>query len=251
MSETDVERLFRHIVQALQASDPSRLHEPIVLHDLLTRIVPYRNARRALGVDTSEDYELLVLRLTGGEGGFVQTDPEPVHLRFAEEAVSVNPNLSVLQEFKDARLHLDPNAVAWAMSGRMHSDIYAPPEAEMPPPVPAPPMPPVPPSIPTEPMAPPPRPPVTPPEPQRAPPPPAPTPPPPPPPRPQAPPPAARVAELGCLQCGGRLPWGRLVNFCPHCGHSQAKGDCPHCAAEVEYGWNYCVTCGGGLAWDA
>jgi len=222
-----------------------------MVHDLLTRIVPYRNARRALGVDTSEDYELLVLRLTGGEGGFVQTDPEPVHLRFAEEAVSVNPNLSVLQEFKDARLHLDPNAVAWAMAGRGHADIYAPPEAEMPPPVPAPPMPPVPPSIPTEPMAPPPRPPITPPEPQRAPSPPAPAPPPAPPPRPEAPPPAARVAELGCLQCGGRLPGGRLVNFCPHCGHSQAKGDCPHCAAEVEYGWSYCVTCGGGLAWDA
>ena len=251
MSETDVERLFRHIVQALQASDPSRLQESIVLHDLLTRIVPYRNARRALGVDTSEDYELLVLRLAGGEGGFAQTDPEPVHLRFSEEAVSVNPNLSVLHEFKDARLHLDPNAMAWVMAGRARSDIYAPPEAEIPPPAPAPPTPPVPPSVPTEPTAPPPRPPVTPPEPHRAPPPQAPTPPAPPPPSPEAPPPPARVAVLGCVQCGGRLPGGRVVNFCPHCGQSQAKGDCPHCAQEVEYGWNYCVTCGGGLAWDA
>ncbi|HEX5819922.1 MAG TPA: zinc ribbon domain-containing protein [Gemmatimonadales bacterium] len=250
MSETDVERLFRLIVQTLQVSDPSRLQDPVAVHDLLTRIVPYRNARRALGVDTSEDYELLVLRLAGGEGGFVQTDPEPVHVRFAEEAVSVNPDLGVLHEFKDARLVLDPNAMAWVMAGRSRSDMYAPPEAEMPPPAP---VPPAPPSIPTEPMAPPPRPPITPPEPQRAPPPepPTPTPPPPPPPRPEVPPPAARVADLGCLQCGGRLPGGRLVNFCPHCGQSQAKGDCPHCTAEVEYGWNYCVTCGGGLAWDA
>jgi hypothetical protein len=248
VTETDVERLFRLIVQTVQAADPSRLHEPIPIHDLLTRIVPYRSARRALGVDTSEDYELLVLRLTGGEGGFVQTEPEPVSVRFAEEAVSVNPDLGVLHEFKDARLFLDPNALAWVMAGRSRGDMYAPPEAELPPP--APPMPPAPPPTPTEPTAPPPRAPVTPPEPQRAPPPPTPA-PPPPPPRAEALPPAARAASPGCLQCGGLLPGGRLVNFCPHCGQSQAKGDCPHCTAEVEYGWNYCVTCGGGLAWDA
>jgi hypothetical protein len=251
--ETDVERLFRLIVQSLQASDPSRLQDPIAVHDLLTRIVPYRSARRALGVDTSEDYELLVLRLAGGEGGFAQTDPEPVHVRFAEEAVSVNPDLGVLQEFKDARLFLDPDAAAWVMAGRSRSDMYAPPEADLPPPAPVPPIPPAPPSSPTAPTTPPPRPPIAPPEPHRAPPPepPTPAPPMPPPPRPEVPPPAARVADLGCLECGGRLPGGRLVNFCPHCGHSQAKGDCPHCTAEVEYGWNYCVTCGGGLAWDA
>jgi hypothetical protein len=252
VSETDVERLFRFIVQALQTDDPSRLQEPVVVHDLLTRIVPYRNARRALGVDSSEDYELLMLRLTGGEGGFVQTEPQPVHVRFAEEAVSVNPDLSVLHEFKDAQLHLDPNAVAWVMAGHSRSDSYAPPEAEAPPP---PSTPPGPPPVPAEPTAPPPRPAITP-EPHRAPPPsptptPTPTPPPPAPPRPEAPRAAAPVAGLGCLQCGGRLPGGRLVNFCPHCGQAQAKGDCPHCSVEVEYGWNFCVTCGGGLAWDA
>lgn len=249
VSETDVERLFRLLVQALRDGEPSRLRAPVTLHELLTRIVPYRNARRALGVDTSEDFELLVLRLAGGEGGFVTTDPEPVHIRFAEEAVSVNPDLSVLHEFKDAALRLDPNAVAWVLAGHVGEAPYAPPPS----------------GPPSTPPTPPPRPAITPEPPiptaPPAPPPPAPTPPPPtpapppsaPPPRPEAEaaPPRAAVAEHRCLSCGGRLPVGRLTHFCPHCGHAQGAGECPHCSAEVEYGWNYCVTCGGGLAWDA
>ena len=245
MSDTDVERLFRLLVQSLQSGDPALLQGPLSLHDLLTRIVPYRSARRALRVDTSEDYELLVLRLAGGEGGFVRAEPEPMHVRFAEEAVSVNPDLGVLHEFRDARLVLDPNAVAWVLSGDTRPDSYAPPEAPappMPPSVPSvPPAPPVPPapSVPRTPPPPPPPPPPTP-EPPRA-----------PPPRHESRASGERAVEHACLMCGGRLPGGRLVNFCPHCGRSQARGDCPHCLAEVEYGWNFCVTCGGGLAWDA
>jgi hypothetical protein len=229
VSESDVERLFRHLVRALQAGDPSQLQEPVVLHDLLARIVPYRSARRALHVDTSEDYELLVLRLVAGEGGFARAEPEPMHIRFAEEAVSVNPDLGVLHEFRDARLALDASAVAWVLAGHSIPDSYAPPATAAP-------------HTPTPPMALPEVPPVSP------------SPPPlPPPPLPsqESAAPVARVAEHACLLCGGRLPGGRLVNFCPHCGRSQAKGDCPHCLAEVEYGWNFCVTCGGGLAWDA
>jgi len=248
VSETDVERLFRHLVQSLQAGDPARLREPVVLHDLLMRIVPYRSARRALRVDTSEDYELLVLRLVSGEGGFVRAEPEPMHVRFAEEAVSVNPDLGVLHEFRDAQLVLDRDAIAWVLASPAPADAYAPPAAatppappSVPPVAPAPPVPPVPsvPPVPPAPSAP------------RTPPPPTPTPPPPPPPAPEPVASGVRAAEHACLMCGGRLPAGRLVNFCPHCGRSQARGDCPHCLAEVEYGWNFCVACGGGLAWDA
>ena len=151
MPETDVERLFRLLVLTLHAGDPAQLAAPVRLHDVLSRILPYRNVRRALGVDTSEDFELMLLRLAGGEAGFVATDPEPVHARFAEEAVSVNPDLGVLQEFRDAQLRLDPDAVAWVLSGGGQEEAYAPPEAGATPPpeVPQP----APPSIPTSPPA--------------------------------------------------------------------------------------------------
>jgi hypothetical protein len=51
-----------------------------------------------------------------------------------------------------------------------------------------------------------------------------------------------------CAFCGGRLPAGRPVNFCPHCGQSQALILCPECRSEVEPGWKHCVNCGRAVA---
>jgi len=63
--------------------------------------------------------------------------------------------------------------------------------------------------------------------------------------------PAAPVAAAArCSFCGGSLPSGRAVHFCPHCVQSQLQGQCPRCKAEVEYGWRHCVSCGTGLSFD-
>ena len=58
------------------------------------------------------------------------------------------------------------------------------------------------------------------------------------------------AAAPRCSYCGGSLPAGRAVHFCPHCGQSQLVGQCPKCKAEVEYGWRHCVSCGTGLSFD-
>jgi predicted RNA-binding Zn-ribbon protein involved in translation (DUF1610 family) len=50
-----------------------------------------------------------------------------------------------------------------------------------------------------------------------------------------------------CLYCGGTLPVGRQVNFCPHCGESQTTIRCPECQSEVELGWRHCITCGAAM----
>ena len=47
-----------------------------------------------------------------------------------------------------------------------------------------------------------------------------------------------------CRYCGGELPEGRLMNFCPHCGQNLQVHNCPACGAEVEAGWKFCVACG-------
>ena len=47
---------------------------------------------------------------------------------------------------------------------------------------------------------------------------------------------------------GGRLPTGRAVNFCPHCGQNQTLTLCPECRSEVEPGWRHCVNCGRAVA---
>lgn len=59
---------------------------------------------------------------------------------------------------------------------------------------------------------------------------------------------ATETAELGdglpCRYCGGILPAGRAMNYCPHCGQNLQVLNCPACGAEVEAGWKFCVSCG-------
>lgn len=50
----------------------------------------------------------------------------------------------------------------------------------------------------------------------------------------------------GCRYCGCKLPDGRVVTFCPHCGHDLTKRQCAACSTELEMAWRFCVTCGRG-----
>ncbi len=55
---------------------------------------------------------------------------------------------------------------------------------------------------------------------------------------------AAAADEVRCRYCSGKLPQGRKVVFCPHCGQNLTVINCSACGAEVEVGWKYCVACG-------
>ncbi len=112
---TDLERFFRRLVANLAATDPARLHRPIPLDDIRAAIVPYRTNRRALPLDSSEDYELVLLRLCAGEGGCVRTEPEEARARFAEELASPNPDLDVLRRFENVLVSLRSEPLARAL----------------------------------------------------------------------------------------------------------------------------------------
>jgi hypothetical protein len=47
-----------------------------------------------------------------------------------------------------------------------------------------------------------------------------------------------------CRYCGGSLPEGRELHFCPHCGQNLQVFNCPGCGADIEAGWKFCVSCG-------
>jgi hypothetical protein len=237
----DIDRLFHHVARMLLATNPERLQQPVSISELISTLVPYRTSRRSLGVDSSEDYELLLLRFASGEGGFAHTQPDPVRLRFANEVRSPNPDLSVLREFRDAVFILQPAPLARMLTGASEDDAFVPPaRAPEPPPVEhadevtgeaA-----VPDGIEEQeehlpldvvrsalPYVP---------EPEVAP-----------------APAETPVATAQCSYCGGSLPAGRAIHFCPHCGQPQTLGQCPRCKAEVEYGWRHCVSCGTALSW--
>lgn len=55
---------------------------------------------------------------------------------------------------------------------------------------------------------------------------------------------AAAADELRCRYCGNKLPQGRKVVFCPHCGQNLTVMNCGACGAELEVGWKFCVACG-------
>ncbi|HEX6433057.1 MAG TPA: zinc ribbon domain-containing protein [Gemmatimonadales bacterium] len=124
---TDLERLFHQLVTNLSAMDPSRLREQLVLREIRDTIIPYRANRRALQLESSEDYELALMGLCAGKGGYARTDPESIRAAFAEEIESPNPDLTLLQQHEQVMLTLDPNAVARIVSPPDPHQGFAPP----------------------------------------------------------------------------------------------------------------------------
>jgi predicted RNA-binding Zn-ribbon protein involved in translation (DUF1610 family) len=244
---TELERIFRRLVDNLIAIDPARLHRPLAVGDLLGSVMPYRTNRRSLQIDTVEDYEMLILRLCAGEAGLVRMVSADIAQLFRDQVDSTNPDLEVLREHARAELVLGTEPLAHAL-GPGPEEAYAPPDDELEFPAPAPRAPlldlaPEQPST-RRPKEPPGRPqfaaePAPPAAPMM-----------PPPPRITAEPePPARAASAGdsgarCGYCGGRLPSARTVNFCPHCGENQSFTRCPECQSELELGWRHCISCG-------
>jgi hypothetical protein len=228
---SDLDRLFRHLVDGLIAIDPARLHRPVPVAELIRSVIPYRSARGPLGLDSVEDYDVLILRLLSGEGGFVTVRPEIVGARCRAELEGTHPDPGLLREFGGAEVTLATDQLAKAL-GPAPETSWAPPEDTAPPETPVG-------DVDHEdtdadhgvietgrvpwtvdaiiasrggviPLN------------------------------------TSAVPDEGsrCGYCGGLLPNGRQVNFCPHCGQSQTYIKCGECGNEVEFGWQHCVACG-------
>jgi hypothetical protein len=212
----DLERFFVQLVRNIAAGDRTRLGKPLLLVDIRNSILPYRANRRALQLDSSEDYELVLMRFCAGEGGFARTGPDEVRDEFVKELGSPNPDLTIVQQHEDAVVHLDSKAVAKALDPQPEL-AYAPQEhlspSEEAKPTPAP-------------------------KPKRG---------------SREPRPAASERDeagdraSSCNRCGGALPAGRVVNFCPQCGQNLTRVQCPECKTELDRGWRHCVNCGASL----
>lgn len=239
---TELERFFRRLVANVVDTDPALLHRPIPLEDIHRSLVPYRTNRRALQLESSEDYEMVLLRLCAGEGSLVRTEPEEARARFERELGTPNPDLGILHRVENVEVSIRPEPLARALAPERDPDgPYTPPAqfAPMPPPIAGLDLPEPEPLLDDELELPTPEPPTddgldldgfgaVEPEPESQ----------------------ALAAPLApeCRHCGESLPAGRPVRFCPHCGQRQAPPECPRCHGEVEPGWRHCVGCGAPLS---
>lgn len=248
----DLDRLFQRLVQVLRNNFPSYFTEPFEVAELYQTLIPYRHHRRELGIETNQDYEIAVMRLLAGERGYLQGE-EKMQATLRQELESPNPDPTLFRAFAHSQIHLapdatsrvgsqtprervpvtagdsppEPSASAWrAESARSSRPSSAQPAAPstFPGAAPASPM-----RAAAQPSA------------------------PPPPQSPLPPPPGmantqryVTAGALGgrCRYCGGTLPDGRRLVFCPHCGQNLTIQHCPACSTELEMGWKFCTTCG-------
>jgi hypothetical protein len=263
----DLDRVFHRLVSNIRHRYPEYLTLPFTVQELYETLIPYRHHRRELGIETNQDYEVAVTRLLSGERDYLQTDPE-MRDRLQAELASPHADPGGFREFAGAKVSLAPEALRRIRALTVPSgETVATPTANAPnfetasvsgsanqatssaagaAPAAAPPVA----AIPsgtvasgaavsatpnpagfsaTFPLSP------------------APA-------GPEAPAihqtPAAISSLLnlpvpeGCPFCGGTLPEGRAVSYCPSCGHNLSISRCPACGGELEKGWKYCITCG-------
>jgi hypothetical protein len=237
----DLDRVFHRLVSNIRHRHSEYLTMPFTVQELYETLIPYRHHRRELGIETNQDYEIAVSRLLSGERDYLLAD-QAMREKLRAELQSGHGDPGAFREFAGSKVSLAPEALrrirALTASGDEASASAGSSEPAKPnPAVNA-----------TFPIAPPAAAPVSPPA----------------PPAPKAAPvsqpveaakaaPAALSSMMGasvpegCRFCGGTLPEGRTVVYCPHCGNNLSVSRCPACGSELEKGWKFCVTCGRGV----
>ena len=231
----ELDRMFRRLVQNIRNGYPTYLTQPFEVAELFQSLIPYRHNRKELAIDTNEGYEIVLCQMLAGERNLLGGD-DVMRETIREELASPSPNTAIYREFAASKVALVADAVRRvdAADGPMSNSPSPRASGAA---VPPPPLPPRAVVIPPPPStarssgpmraelmpSPPPRPSGKMPSPSA----------------PSATPPAGQ-----CRFCGGTLPAGRRVIFCPNCGQNLAIQRCPACGSELEINWQFCVTCG-------
>jgi double zinc ribbon protein len=206
----NLDRMFRHLVRTIETRNPEYLTRPFEVAELYQTILPYRLHRRELGLDTNQDYELTLLELLSGARGYLVVD-DRMRDTLRKELGSGNPDPSVLREFAASHVALASDAVRRLDTPEGRESARSEPTPAATPAV----------ASATASAMPPRR-------------------------GPSSQPRTIAVAAAGepCRFCGGDLPPGRQITFCPQCGQNLTVINCAACGTELELGWSYCTTCG-------
>jgi hypothetical protein len=118
---TDLERFFERLVRNLAFIDQQKVRQPIPVGEIKSTIMPYRTNRRALGLEGTEDYEELLVRLVSMEGGLVSTVPKDVADWCARQMASLSPDLSGIPGQAAATVTVNPDALTRIFGDRLQS----------------------------------------------------------------------------------------------------------------------------------
>ena len=205
----DLDRLFQRLVHNIRNGHVEYLSVPFTVQELYDTLVPYRHYRRDLGIETNQDYEAALMRLLSGEKEYIRAD-QSMQDRLKKELASTHPDLGAFRDYAETRISLVPAAVQTlgvsipSQNAGGYSVGAKIGSAE---------------ggngspsggegtsfSIPAL---------------------------------------STMEAAQGCRFCGGTLPAGRAVIYCPHCGQNLAAKHCEGCGAELDPVWKFCTNCG-------
>ena len=240
----ELDRMYRRLVQNVRAGFPDLLGRPCEVAELYTTLIPYRHNRRELELETNQDYEHALLRLLSGERGYLIGDPQ-MQSDLRAELESPNPDLTKFRAYATTMVSLAPDgartpepptlrrpgsggtaavasapppvAAAQAVADRPTLGVPEPVTTARPRPAAT-----AAPTAPTTPIAS-----IVAPQPDLS-----------------ATGQRSIVASGNCRYCGGALPDGRNITYCPHCGQNLTVQNCPACGTELDVGWKFCTTCG-------
>jgi len=213
----ELTRFARHLIEQLGASSEG-VSRAVPVAALRETVLPYRKHRRALGVESVEDYETVLLRLVAGERGFLRTVPAEAAERCRTELAQATPDLAVLDEVAGATVQVTSLAAAQIVDdgargvgevrevsevGEVRA-VEPPKRFKVPARAPRPDL--------TD--------------------------------RPTSPTAPTVPTLLSCRHCDHALPSERQVVFCPWCGQRLIPFTCGRCGTELSSEWRHCITCG-------
>lgn len=227
-----LERFHRTLVREISTSRPEYLHASFTVAEIYQDLIPYRSHRDVIGVDMNGDYENALLRLLGGEGGFLALESEPALREIQNELLSSNPNTGLFRDFAAAEVRLNPDLLdeqdvaPEADAGKKEVTAIGggEPDPDEPAAEGAPAGERVPAAssiadrasqttvLPFE--------------------------------RPAAASPEEESSVSQCPQCRDVLPERAGLRFCPSCGTNVLVATCSSCGEELERSWRYCISCG-------
>lgn len=113
---SDLAAFHRLLVAVLARTAPERFQTGCTIAEIRDTLLPYRLHRRALGVDSVEDYDALLLQLAAGDDALAECEDAAVAKLLKVERAGSNPDLLMLRTHGSARLLLDPSQAEAALA---------------------------------------------------------------------------------------------------------------------------------------